>query len=420
MALCTFVKKTVLFSAFALFNSNLYANTMNKNPISLNSYERIVYFIPDERGIIQAKVAQSQEGNATLGGVTGSPKELSSFSITFTPQTRENETELKEREQYYIKSLSRGFEVCQSIPFKVTKYKVEILPSRVHLKTATQCEFGVFNKKKQQLASFHLLLNHTYNYWCHLKDENSTAYKTARHIDNNCALHHANTKYISLNGRDISDLSPLTGFHNLVELSLENNRISSLPIGILDNFSELKKLILRKNSIFTIQPGTFDKLTKLSWLWLMENEITHLPRGVFDKLENLDWLSLYQNKLEYIPKGLLSKLKNLEGMELSFNLLKKFPEDILELNKLISLEIHNNIISEIPMNAFVNAKKLVNLSLSRNNLTTLPENLFKENSKLVYLKLAHNQITHLPLGIFDPITNTEEIDLTGNPITIWF
>eukprot|EP00903_Cladosiphon_okamuranus_P020236 g18573.t1 len=92
------------------------------------------------------------------------------------------------------------------------------------------------------------------------------------------------------------------GEGNIVELSLDENSLTTLPSTMFSNLTGLTKLYLDHNSFSTLPAGIFDALVKLDRLYLQDNGLTTLPAGIFDALVVLDRLYLHDNPdLECLP-----------------------------------------------------------------------------------------------------------------------
>ena len=115
-----------------------------------------------------------------------------------------------------------------------------------------------------------------------------------------------------LDGREITDITPLRGLTNLKALSLQNNRISDLtPLAGLTNLIELQ---LYGNQISDLTP--LAELKNLEMLFLSRNQIIDVtPLAQLKKLEEL---SLGKNPIIAVTP--LAGLTNLTNLSLDGNI----------------------------------------------------------------------------------------------------
>ncbi len=133
------------------------------------------------------------------------------------------------------------------------------------------------------------------------------------------------------------------GFHNLQKLSLYNNRLEDLPAGIFSGLHNLYSLGLAHNQLANLLVGTFSSLHNLLNLDLAHNQLTNLPIGIFDGLQNLQWLWLGRNQLEDLPLGIFRGLHHLQNLDLTRNQLTILHANIFDgLHNLEVLRLMDN------------------------------------------------------------------------------
>lgn len=215
-------------------------------------------------------------------------------------------------------------------------------------------------------------------------------------------------KFLRLCNNPITVLSKNIGnLQNLENLKICNTNLSSLPEEIGELHS-LDCLELCGNQ-FDVLPNSLSKLQNLKMLNISSNrgEISQdndLPKGLtacLHKLKNVEILGLYRNRLEELPEDLirgLEAMKNLITLDLSKNGLRILPENLsflTKLQKLNSLFLCENSLSELPSNFFSSLKDLKNLyiiNLSDNRLRTLPDN-FRDLGPEIRLLLSRNRFS---------------------------
>ncbi len=130
-------------------------------------------------------------------------------------------------------------------------------------------------------------------------------------------------------------------FKNLEYLSLKNDHLTNLPVG-LGNLKKLKVLDLSGND-FKILPQSFSSLENLTELFLNDEKKMDIDKGllVIENLPNLKILHLENDNLKIIPKNLLH-FKNLETLYLNNNKFKQPLIDLKLLKNLNYLDLHDN------------------------------------------------------------------------------
>ncbi|NRA65864.1 MAG: leucine-rich repeat domain-containing protein [Pseudobacteriovorax sp.] len=201
---------------------------------------------------------------------------------------------------------------------------------------------------------------------------------------------------VSLAGLGLSASPPFNALFDLPTLSLENNRLQSLAWGLLEeddleenedpadttrkapkltnlllsfnelsdlssvtNFTELVELRAANNQIESLP--SFSGLTKLKTLDLASNQLTSIPSDMNTDIENL---FLGRNQIKDLTG--IGGLINLKKIDLSHNPL----EDFSELNNLTSLndvKLNGANLSAIPR--FSNPESLSRFSFIGNNVT---------------------------------------------------
>ncbi|KAB8032255.1 leucine-rich repeat domain-containing protein [Fluviispira multicolorata] len=403
-----------------LLNKNLtesdksHQEDVPENKIFLKEYDSNLYVVKDINGVKSAKSALTREGNSTTAGVTEDLNDFSDFEIqVLFSNLSENDIISS---NFKIAPSVNSEQACKQVHFKLLNDKIIPEIKDIKLEKATSCQYDIFASNGARVSTFNVLLNHTFKEWCLNSEQNSEIFNIARNISSTCIIDPNEIQDLNLKDMNISDLSLLTGFINLTTLNLVKNKISHLPIGIFDKLTNLKWIILSENNLTHIPKETFNKLSQLEILWLMKNKISSLPLGVFDHNPNLNWISLYENELEYLEPGVFSKVVNLESIELSDNKFKIFPLELNNFTKLVSFEINDNQISQIPENAFYNNKELVNIGIFGNKISELQSRIFQENPNLVFLNIKNNNLSSLPDGFFDNLVSLVNLDLSNNPI----
>lgn len=218
----------------------------------------------------------------------------------------------------------------------------------------------------------------------------------------------------------------------LLELTLINQNLKTIPIELIKDSPQLKFLNLEENQIEKI--SNLDSLTKLYSLNLNKNLIKKIEN--ISKLENLEKLSLNYNLIEQIEnceqnfhlkilsigKNKISSIESIENqvlyieeLILSENRIKFIPEKF-SLPYLRFLDLNENKIKKL--NEFLYCPCLEKLLLIGNKIEgDNIKPIFKYCTRLREIDLSFNKIEFLSfvLGILRKNENIEIINVSNNP-----
>eukprot|EP00118_Oscarella_pearsei_P006813 m.31653 g.31653 ORF g.31653 m.31653 type:complete len:269 (+) comp31523_c1_seq5:364-1170(+) len=124
---------------------------------------------------------------------------------------------------------------------------------------------------------------------------------------------------VTCTGRSLNTIPTKDIPADTVQLSLNENLLTSLQPADFQNLSKIEFLYLGDNQISFIDEKTFSDLKNLKELRLNENELTKLPKEVFKDLSLLERISLSQNKFVGLPDGIFNGLNNLTAVDLKNN-----------------------------------------------------------------------------------------------------
>ena len=145
----------------------------------------------------------------------------------------------------------------------------------------------------------------------------------------------AGSGYLHLENMNLTEL-PAGVFDGLEHLnlflSLQGNKLRTLPAGLFRHLSSLEKLDLQGNGLRTLPEGLFRHLSSLEKLDLQGNGLRTLPEGLFRNLSSLEKLDLQGNKLRTLPAGLLWNLRSLRYLYLQNNGLEELPSRVSAWN----------------------------------------------------------------------------------------
>ncbi len=118
--------------------------------------------------------------------------------------------------------------------------------------------------------------------------------------------------------------------------------------------------------LLEIVPEDLGNLTKLETLSLQGNRLTSIPPSVIPKLKNLTSLSLNNNKLRNFPVE-ICQLAKLDAVDLSSNLIEIVPDSVDSL-KVIELNLNKNRLAALPA-TLAKCEKLKVLRVEENCLS---------------------------------------------------
>ncbi|MFT7803087.1 leucine-rich repeat-containing protein 32-like [Arapaima gigas] len=201
----------------------------------------------------------------------------------------------------------------------------------------------------------------------------------------------------------------------LSRLDLSNNLIGELGVVSL---GLLETLDISHNQLHVIQEGAFSKLTKLHTLNLARN---FLYRNVVDNsqafhfLYTLKTLDISFNGLEDRDvEHYLSNTSSLEHLTLAGNVLTRLTRKLFTASRhLRSINVENNLISEIQKETFDTLKGLTRLNLAGNNLVSICDfNLYH----IKQLNLSRNFIEFFITPENEELYELEILDLSHNKL----
>lgn len=237
---------------------------------------------------------------------------------------------------------------------------------------------------------------------------------------------------LDLSNNIITSLEPysLTGLYNLRKLYLKNNQLTQIPAASLKNslhisfqsplaFSKLLYLDLSFNRIEKISSNSFEVLSHLNELHLNSNRLSILDRGSFKGLVNLALLSLSNNILDKIQSNVFQDIRQLKHLQLSNNPIENLDQGIFEdFIMLQELFLNNCSYNRISSSSLGRLRSLTHLEISNNkNLTSIQPSAFSNLRSLVYLNLSSNALTTIHN---DFVTEQDSrifiLDVSNNPL----
>ncbi|XP_026166696.1 leucine-rich repeat-containing G-protein coupled receptor 5-like isoform X2 [Mastacembelus armatus] len=199
---------------------------------------------------------------------------------------------------------------------------------------------------------------------------------------------------LRLGGNSLTEISrdAFTGLPALTLLNLHNNRLQRAPCAALEKLKNLRSLRLDANVILRLPASCFNGLWSLLHLWLDDNVLTEVPVLALSSLTQLQALTLALNNISSVPDRAFASLgrllvlhlhdnqiqslgrrsfeglQDLETLDLSFNRIHCFPAAIRSLRGLRQLNLQNNQIPVVPVNAFTGNPAIETINFRNNPL----------------------------------------------------
>ncbi|XP_045128583.1 leucine-rich repeat-containing protein 4C-like isoform X6 [Portunus trituberculatus] len=162
-----------------------------------------------------------------------------------------------------------------------------------------------------------------------------------------------------------------------------------------------------------------NKPAEIYWMKFRNCNLPRITDYVFLGLD-VRHLNIIRSNVSAIERASLSALGGtLLTLDLANNKIREVPTRALGmLKKLTFLNLNYNPISVLNEGAFDGLVMLERLSLYDNHITHINDNAFKGiGRKLMRLNLGKNKLKYIPTDTFHPLTNLEVLDLHENRIS---
>ncbi|KAK7580762.1 hypothetical protein V9T40_001391 [Parthenolecanium corni] len=208
-----------------------------------------------------------------------------------------------------------------------------------------------------------------------------------------------------------------SGQIRLVSLNLSQNQITKLDPTLFHDLYTLQILNLEHNGLETISADTFKALNNLHTLVLSYNRIKHLEADSFNGLYALSLLSVDFNYLESIHENALRNCTGLQDLNISGNKFTKVPSALHDMRLLKTLDLGENMISNLESPGFKGMTNLYGLRLIANQISVVKKKSFVELPSLQILNLSQNRIKSIENGVFATNSKLEAVRFDSNMLS---
>lgn len=137
-----------------------------------------------------------------------------------------------------------------------------------------------------------------------------------------------------------------------------------------------------------------------------------LLKGLSDKITTVE---LTGNKITEIPEGLFDNMTNLTTVYLGNNHISKLPENLFKNNKKVeNIELSNNKLTEIKKDDFSNLPQLQIIQMEDNNIEKIEEGAFDGDVNLQSIYAPNNELEGRPKKLFKDMKSLTFVDFSNN------
>lgn len=223
-------------------------------------------------------------------------------------------------------------------------------------------------------------------------------------------------QYVDLSFNHLVSI-PMKSFESqkkLVELHLDNNKLSAVTNKTFDGLRRLTVLNLRGNFLEDLPDKLFSALPQLEELDLGQNRINRIDSTAFLGLNSLRVLYLDDNQLKVVPTPCFPLLGSLAELHVGLNAFTILPDDAFKgLNRLTILNLSGAGLLNISDNAFRGLQVLRELVITDNRLKKVPTKQLSLLNRLEELAIGQNDFTTLEMDGFKGLVNLRKLDITG-------
>lgn len=215
----------------------------------------------------------------------------------------------------------------------------------------------------------------------------------------------------------------ITSYITNNNLLMKSTDMDEIPVENIKKFikrNSLEKIDFSMNKLENLYPFTYvlDQMESLSEINLNNNKLTAFPIAIL-LLPNLKAIDISNNYLKNFPEE-EHHIQSINHSSISYlnlgcNNLIAIPSVITKFDKLATLLLHNNSLTNMNAISSMKFEFIDTLSLSNNKISIIPLKLYRNIPRIKSLLLDNNNITNVPSD-FCLLFYMNNVSLYGNPI----
>lgn len=188
-----------------------------------------------------------------------------------------------------------------------------------------------------------------------------------------------------------------------------------VPLSVTEKFENLDAVIFPNVGLKMVTVKTFKNARNLQYIWLTGNRISSLPGKAFINTKAFS-IDLNNNVISDIAWNTFAGLSNLDSLDLHKNRIQQTLDSRLfqDLINLQYIHLSYNLITDIPADIFKNCAKLEFISFGSNRIHSLKSTMFKHLKFLKRLDVYDNEILHVERNFFDELHSLTELQFRNN------
>jgi Leucine-rich repeat (LRR) protein len=196
-------------------------------------------------------------------------------------------------------------------------------------------------------------------------------------------------------------------------VTTSRSSIKFLPSAILKKFKNTKTLLLHNSGVLKVSPKAFESCDELLTLILMQNQVENLPDSVFLPCMKLKAILIYDGVMTTITDKTFEGLsRSLESLTVnSHKIATIHPDAFRHLNMLKTIDIGENLLTELNKKWLENLPQLENIAIYRNKFSAVDFEFLKSFKNLKSLNLQGSKFTSFPVDAFHTMTNLEKLNV---------